>query len=298
VPLDLRPTVAASLVFASMTGLLACPQLLSDDFDSALSTDDDSCARRLTCEAGAGGSGGAGGTLAGTAGTPAGTGGSTPNVGGSGPAGAAGSGGTGASAGSSGSGGSGGSGGTGGTGGSGGSDPPDASVEPPDCWSIKLNGSTHGESDNCLDINGWNQVETDPETPDTEVDTTYEDDGVCFTGTIVNEGWGAIYNLTFNDTAPWDAVSRGVGGFELEAVGENLPPQMRVIYSDDDAGDFCRNIIPGGAVQVPFASAHPGCSTSSSSVTDAVDLTHIRLTMLPAASDYAIDFCLGIRAIP
>src|SRR5690349_23061584 len=34
VPPDLRPTVAVSLVFASMSGLLACPQLLSDDFDS------------------------------------------------------------------------------------------------------------------------------------------------------------------------------------------------------------------------------------------------------------------------
>jgi hypothetical protein len=296
----LRPTVAVSLVFASMTGLLACPQLLSDDFDSALSTDDDSCARRLTCVGGAGGSSGAGGSPAGTGGSPAGAGGSTPNAGGSGSAGAAGAGGSGASGGSgeSGSAGSGGTGGSGGSGGSGGTDQPDASVEPPDCWSLKLNGSTHGESDNCLDINGWNQVETDPETPDTEVDTTYEDDGVCFTGTIVNEGWGAIYNLTFNDTDPWDAVSRGVGGFELDAVGENLPPQMRVIYSDDNAGDFCRNITPAAAVQVPFASAHPGCSTSSSSVTDAVDLTHIRLTMLPAASDYAIDFCLGIRAIP
>jgi hypothetical protein len=292
----LRPTLAVSLVFTSMAGLLACPQLLSDDFDAVLRTGDDSCERRLC----AGGSSGAGGTTAGSGGTTSGAGGSTPSAGSSGSAGAAGTGGSGAgsSGASGGTSGTGGTGGTGDSGGTGGSGQPDASLEPPDCWTIKLNGSTHGASDNCLGINGWNQVETDPETPDTAIDTFYEDDGVCFTGTIVNEGWGAVYNLTFNDTAPWDAVDVGVGGFQLDAVGDSLPPSIRVIYSDDDAGDFCRIITPAAGVQVPFASAHPSCSTSSSSVTNAVDLTHIRLAMLPAASDYAIDFCLGIRAIP
>lgn len=287
-----------SLVFASVTGLLACPQLLSDDFDSVLSTGDDSCARRQTCaSSGAGGSIDSGGGDAGASGASAGAGGSTSGAGGTGAAGSSGAAGSTGVAGSAAAG----MGGSGGSGGSGDNAPADASTgtDPsPDCWLVKLDDSTHIASDNCLSINGWNQVVTDPATPDTVVSTTYEDDGVCFTGTIVNQGWGAVFNLTLNDEEPWDAVSHGVGGFQLEAEGASLPPEIQVKYTDADAGDFCRTITPAADVQVPFASAHPNCSTSSTSVSDAVDLTYIRLVMPAAASDYAIDFCLEIRAIP
>jgi hypothetical protein len=291
VPSDLRPTVAVSLVFASMTGLLACPQLLSDDFDAVQSTGDDGCAGRLACApGGAGGSSGAGGTAAGSGGTTSGSGGSTSNAGASGSAGVAGSGGSS----------TGGNVGTGGTGGSGGSDPADAAVDPPEppaCWLVELDDTTHAASGNCLGVNGWNQVVTD-ETTDTVVNLSYEDDRVCFSGTVVNEGWGATYNFTLNDEEPWGSEALDVGGFQLDAEGLDLPPQMRVIYTDADDGDYCRVVTPGAAVQVPFASAHPGCSTSSSSVPDPDDLTYIRLAILPAASDYAVDFCLEIRAIP
>lgn len=293
---DFRSTLGVSLVFASVAGLLACPQLLSDDFGPLLSQDDESCARRQTCVAGAAGSGGAAGGTSGAGGTTSGAGGSAPSA-----AGAAGSGGSGSGgSGESGSGGSAGSGesGSAGSAGSGGSDPADAAVDSsPDCWLLKLDDTTHQASDNCLGINGWNQIETDPASA-SAVSLSYEDDGVCFTGTIDNIGWGAVYNLTFNDTNPWDADTRGVGGFQLDASGESLPPQIEVVYTDASAGDFCRVITPAEALEVPFASAHPGCSTSSSSVTDAVDLTHIRLVFPIAASDYAIDFCLVIRAIP
>jgi hypothetical protein len=296
----LRSALGVSLVFTSMAGLLACPQLLSDDFGPLVSEDAESCARRQTCAAGAGGAGGSG-SSSGSGGSATGGSGSTAGAGGSGPAGAAGSGGSGAGGSAdAGSGGSSGSSGSGG-GGTGGSAQPDASAPPPDpgpdCWVVHLEDTTHDATGNCLGINGWNQIETDPAS-DSVVTLSYEDDGVCFTGTIDNVGWGAVYNLTFNDTGPWDADSLGVGGFQLDAEGATLPPLIRVIYSDDDAGDFCRIITPGADVQVPFTSAHPSCSTSSSSVTDAVDLTHLRLAMPPAGSDYAIDFCLGIRAIP
>ena len=86
--------------------------------------------------------------------------------------------------------------------------------------------------------------------------------------------------------------------FEFQATGASLPPQVEVKYTDASAGDFCRVITPGASVEVPFSSAHPGCSTSSSSVTDAVDLTYIRLVFPRATSAYALDFCLTIRAIP
>lgn len=282
-----------------MAGLLACPQLLSDDFGAISATGDDTCARRLTC-AGAGGAGvesgaaGRGGSASGSGGSGASAGGSSVGGAGSGEAGSGqgGSGDAGASWGEAGN--------------AGGSDSADASVDPPDldpdpdpaCWLIGLEDSTHSASDNCLGINGWNAVETDPAS-NTTVSTTYDDGTVCFTGTIDNVGWGAVYNLTLNDPPnSWDALARGVGGFRFEASGAPLPPEIEVKYTDKSSGDYCRIITPGPAVEVPFASAHPGCSTTSSSVTDAVDLTFIRLVFPPEESDYAIDFCLGIRAMP
>jgi len=289
----LRPPLAVPLVFASMAGLLACPQLLSDDFGAVLDTGGDTCARRQTCASENGGSGSA---RAGSGGTTSGAGGSSANAGGSGGSAGDGEAGSAANAGSSGAA------DQGGTGGSG--DAPDASVAPPEsdsipaCWTIGLDDATHVASDNCLGINGWNAVETDPSTLDTTVSTSYSDDRVCFTGSIDNAGWGAVYNLTLNDTDPWNAASLGVGGFELAFVGTSLPPQMQVKYTDDSSGDYCRVITPAASVEVPFSIAHPGCSTSSSSVSDATDLTYIRLVMPAAASSYAIDFCLDIRAIP
>ena len=291
-PRDLRPTLAVPLVVASMAGLLACPQLLSDDFGAVLEAGGDTCARRQTCAFDAEGSASASGSPAGSAGTPSGAGGSAPSAGGFGAGGA----GTGGSADTPPEAGSGGASASGAG--------PDASAPAPDsdtipaCWTIALEDDTHVASDNCLGINGWNAVETDPLAPATSLGTSYSDGEVCFTGSIANSGWGAVYNLTLDDTDPWNAVAAGVGGFELQATGASLPPQMQLKYTDDSAGDFCSVITPAASVEVPFSNAHPGCSTSSSSVTDAIDLTYIRLVFPPAASAYAVDFCLGIRAIP
>jgi len=278
-----------------MAGLLACPQLLSDDFGRALDPGDDTCARRRTCAAGAGGSRDVGGA-AGAAGAPSGSGGSASSAGGP----SAGNGGSasGGSAGGASEGGDAGTSGDAGSSGAGGSDPADASAGPAelDCWLIGLEDTTHVASDNCLGINGWNDVTNDA---DSDVDnTSYADDRVCFTGTVASGDWGAVFNLTLDDTDPWNAVALGVSGFQLEAEGASLPPEIQVIYTDDSAGDFCRQITPAAAVEVPFSSAHPDCSTSSSTVTDATDLTFIRLVLPATASDYAVDFCLGIRAIP
>lgn len=296
-----------------MVGLLACPQLLTDDFATLEATDGGACAR-LPCATGAGGSSDAGASAAGAAGSAWASGGYPPAMGGAsasggstaagGAGGGSGEGGA-ASAGAGGSGGAGsggsgaggsdaaGAGGLGGLGGAGGSD---SSADPPECWFIELEDTTHSASDNCLGINGWNDVTNGQ---GSNVAISHEDGRVCFAGSVDSGGWGTVFNLTLNDTQAWNAVAEGVGGFRFEAEGDRLPPQIKVVYTDQSSSDFCQRITPGPAVQVPFESAHPGenCSANSS-VTDAVDLTYIRLAFLPTASDYTVDFCLGIRAMP
>jgi hypothetical protein len=199
------------------------------------------------------------------------------------------------SAGEAGSGGEAGASGTGGTSPDAGSpDEPDASLGP-DCWIVTLNDTTHISSNNCLGIYGWNDVEQEGST----VVSSYENGQVCFDGTIGTTGWGAVYNLTLADDDAWDGATQGVGGFQFAMTGATLPSSLQIKYTQEGAGDFCRAFTPGPAVQVPFSSAHPSCSTDPEAATpDASELTYIRLVFLPKASSYDVDFCMQIRAIP
>ncbi len=288
VPQDSR-TLAVPLLIASVVGLLACPQLLADDFDSSIEAAHLVCARATGCAAagassGGGGSAGAGAVTAGAAGSEVGGAGDSSGVGGSGPS--ANGGGTG--------------------------DSPDASSpeEPPavlgadasagpDCWVVVLNDSTHIADNNCLGVHGWNAVETDPST-DTTVAVSYEDGNVCFSGSILDDSgsWGAVYSLTLANGAFWNAEALGVGGFQLEATGASLPPRVEVIYTTGD-GDFCRVITPAAAVAVPFDTTHRDCDTGAGlAVPDPSQVSYLRLHVPIASDEYALDFCLRIRAIP
>ena len=276
-----------ALSLTSSVGLSACPQMLKDDFEPlGIGSDGgvDPCnGRGSSCDGGSGGTtpedGGAGGQSAGGPGGTAGVGGAAPNAG----AGGANAGSGGASAGS------------GATAPDAGSpDEPDASLGP-DCWVVTLNDETHIAANNCLDIYGWNAVEVEGST----VATSYQDGQVCFDGTIGTTGWGAVYNLTLADDNPWDGATPGVGGFQFAMTGATLPSSLQIKYTQSGAGDFCRAITPGPAVQVPFSSAHPSCSTDPEADTpDASALTYIRVVFLPQSSAYDIDFCMQIRAIP
>lgn len=276
VPQDSR-TPIVPLLIASVVGLLACPQLLKDEFGSSIDPNQLTCARATGCEvAGASsGSSGAGGSETNVGGTATGVGGSVSTAGGT-------------------------------------SEAPDASapVEPPvvlitdaspgpDCWVVALNDSTQSLDDNCLGVYGWNAVETDPDA-DTEVTLSYQDGAVCFDGAIVaeTESWGAVFNLTLADGASWNAQALGVGGFQLEALGPSLPPRVEVIYTSGGS-DYCRVITPAAAVPVPFDTTHPGCDTGAGlPAPNASVVSFLRLHLPIASDDYALDFCLRIRAIP
>jgi hypothetical protein len=279
---------------ASLGCLCACPQILSDDFDPAVTTGAAGagiCSDAL-CSAGTGGSsiGGAGsgvGGATGGAGASAGveTGGTPGDAGNGGAAAAAGA-----------------------VGQAGASPEPDgadaAAPDPsdddaslgPDCWALVLNDTTQDTSGNCIDIQGWNDVVTDPDTPTTVVTRSYTGGAVCFQGTLQPAGWGAVYNLTFANEALWDATSHGIGGFQLSATGAALPPKLEVIYSAPT--DFCSLVTPGPDVRIPFSSAHPNCSTTpGSGVPDPTRLEFLRLHIPSSTTVYSINFCLHIRAI-
>lgn len=282
-PQDSR-TLGVPLLIASVVGLLACPQLLADDFGASIDAGQLACAQAPGCAAAGASSAGSGGTTAGVAGSAPGVGGTTAGVGGSSP-GVAGA----------------------------GVETTDASAPPeeppvvlgadasagPDCWVVVLNDPTHITDNNCLGIHGWNAVETDPDA-DTAVALTYETGNVCFSGSIRAESgsWGAVYSLTLANGSLWDAEERGVGGFQLEAAGVNLPPQIEVIYSTG-TGDFCRAITPAAVVPVPFDTTHRDCDTGSGlEVPDPSAVSYLRLHLPIASDDYAVDFCLRVRAIP
>jgi hypothetical protein len=168
----------------------------------------------------------------------------------------------------------------------------------PDCWVVALNGPTHDAADNCLDIQGWNEVVVDTTTtPATAVTRTYEGGSICMRGTIEPGGWGAVYNLTFADEALWDGASRGVRGFRIAASGAAVPPQIEVIYTA--TSDFCRLVAPTADTRIPFASTHPNCTaTPGAAAPNAASLKFLRLHIPAETSAYAIDFCMQIRAIP
>jgi hypothetical protein len=294
---DLRRALAVPLALASAVGLLACPQLLPDDFDPDPSGTDPSCARLGGCASGSGGTAlgvagaapGTGGSASGTGGSAAGAAGSAPGTGGSAP-------GTGGSRSDAGGGGQ----PAAGTGGAGGGTP-DAGPDPtdPGCRAVLLNASTHSADDNCVGIEGWNQVVMDDTTtPETEVTLSYQDGKACLEGTIEPGGWGAVYNFTFADEQDWDATDFDVEGFRLDLTGSNLPPSIEVIYTDAD-DDFCQLITPLATASIPFANSHPNCTGSPGSGTpDLTSLRYLRLLFPASTTAYAIDFCAGLIAIP
>lgn len=290
------------LIVASGAVLLGCPQLATDEFETLLTgpvgqggSPPPICAEDCVGGGGATASppeaGGAGGAPEG-----GGTGGAS-SSGGSDSGGTAGDG-TGGTATPS-NGGAGGStsqGGTGGTAaGSGGASGAGGgtTTEPVPCRTFNLTATTQDGASNCVGVYGWNDIETDPESS-TLVDLSYSDGQACFTGTIDSEGWGAVYNLTFANTSPWNAEAQQVTGFEVTTSGAELPPSLQIKYSST-SGDFCTTITPGTAVEVPFDGAQP-CS-GSATVPDASGLTFLRV-IFPVPSSYAIDFCLGLRALP
>jgi hypothetical protein len=198
-----------------------------------------------------------------------------------------------------------------------GNDPSDASVDTPvdagtaespetgapsavpACWVVQLNDTTHIASNNCLGIHGWNDVEIDPDSAGSSNTLTYQNGDVCFAGTIAPGGWGSVYSLTFADQSDWNAANLGVSGFELKMAGPILPAELDLKYTASGNDDYCRTITPASTVTIPFASAHPNCSTNASSgAPDPTRLTYLRLVWPPASSAYDFDFCLELRAIP
>jgi hypothetical protein len=173
-----------------------------------------------------------------------------------------------------------------------------ATSEGPACWVVQLNDTTHIASNNCLGIHGWNDVETDPDSAGSSLTLTYQNGDVCFAGTTAPDGWG-VYSLTFANQSDWNAANLGVNGFELEMAGPLLPAELDLVYTVSGNDDYCRTITPAPTVTIPFASAHPDCSTNASSgAPDPTRLTHLRLVWPPAASAYSFDFCLELRAVP
>jgi hypothetical protein len=284
VPQDSRRTATMTLLWASVVGMLACPQLFTDDFESSsLGRGGDACAGVRSCAGSSGlASSGAG------AGVNAGAGGSASVGGGAAGAGStAGSHGTpDASAGST-------------TEPDAGA-PADAGGEPvaePDCRVVYLTDSTHRAVDNCVGIGGWNEVVTDPSTAST-MSLSYRNGNVCFLGRVVPAGWGAVYNLTLANEDAWNATDFEVDGFELDATGPSLPPEIEVIFTDDEA-DFCSFVTPTASTLIPFESAREECATNPGVDTlDATALFFLRLHLPIATMAYDVEFCLRIRALP
>jgi hypothetical protein len=284
--LHLRRTLAALLSLAGVAGLLACPQLLPDDFRSAPSGTEPACVRLGTCESGSGGAAlGAAGAEPGTGGSASGTGGSAPGTGGS--SADAGSGGQATT--SAGSGGASGS----GTAADGGPEPtPDRG-----CRTIFLNDDTHSANGNCVGINGWNQIVIDPTTT-SEVALSYRNGNPCFDGTIEPAGWGAVYNLTFANDEDWDSTDFDVEGIRLDFTGPSRPPTIKVTYTAADS-DFCQLITPLETASLLFANSHPNCLGSpGSSTPDREALQLLRLNFPKSATAYDLDFCMSLTAIP
>jgi hypothetical protein len=296
---DSRRTLAVPLALASVVGLLACPQLLPDDFDPVPSGADPSCTALGTCASGSGGAAlgaapGTGGTVSGAGGSASGSAGAAPGTGGSAP-------GTGGSSSNAGSGGqpdtSGGAGGA-----AGGDTTADAGPEPtpdPGCRALYLSDSTHSADDNCVGVNGWNAVVTDETTTpeQTVVTLSYQDGQACFEGTIEPVGWGAVFNLTFANEQAWDATDFDVEGFRLDFTGPSLPPSFQVIYTEDS--DFCQLITPPASASLLFADSHPNCTGSAGSTApDPGALRYLRLPFPVRTTAYDVDFCLRLVAIP
>jgi hypothetical protein len=299
--------VVSGLLLVPMAGLLGCPQLLDDSFDTVRIAPDAGELPSINVggnagAAGAGGSGvggnaGNGGSgSTGTGGTDAGGSAGASGSAGSGSGGTGGGGTGGSSAGTAGTGGSAaGSSGTGGT-----------SSDTPACWTFELTTQDADSDSNCVGVDGWNQITVD--TANSSVVQSYTDGDICFNGTISATGWGATYNYALagggepDDGDAWDATAAGVTGFELTTTGNSLPASFEVTYSvnRDDVGytDYCQDIGTGPAL-VPFTgAARENCSGSNTgALTDLTELEFLRLSFPVTGIAYAVDFCLRIRAL-
>ena len=294
-PPSARPTNAVGLLLLGGVSLLGCPQLLDGDFSLA------------SLPVGTGGTGpcptpgciftSGDATVDGGGGTDPGTGGSAGAAGGSGASGNSGA--SGASGGTAGSGASGASSGAGGApvDGDAGTTP-DATVAPPDaggepdppsCRIVTLNDDTHSSSDNCVGIHGWNDEQNGT---GSSLTRTYQNGNVCLSGSISSAGYGAVYELTLANEGDWNANTYGVTGFDFEFTGSVPSGTLKVLYAAN--GDYCKTITPTGTVSVPFAMANP-CSGGSSTP----DVTQLRILQLNfGAGNYAVNFCVQIRAVP
>ena len=295
-----RIRVAGWILMVGVVGLLGCPQLLDDNFGTArLSTSDAGSlcldgACGVPHSGGSAGELGQGGSWSGAAGQGgANTGGAAGGAGagstGSGGSwwGGSGNGGSSWTAGASGSAGAAGSAGQGGSAGSG-------SVTT--CRTLEMTSSAADASSNCVGIVSRGRLDVHP---DSTVSLSYVDGNPCFTGTIATTGWGALYNLYFTaDSSLWDATSDGVTGFRFLSSGVLQVPVINVYYKAPDGVDYCRTIAPGD-VAVPFADAHPACSTNASSpIVDTTNMEEVELAILPGdGSPYSVDFCMQITAL-
>lgn len=268
------------LLLATSVGLFGCPLLL-DDFGTATLSHPDAgeacigvgCAPPSRDGGGSSGTGSGGSGSAGAAST----GGTTSSAGSGGAS--AGAGGSAGSGGASGSAGAGGSTGEGGAGTA--------------CWTLELS-STYGSGSNCVGVTGTSNVVADT---GTTLGLSYDNGDPCFSGTIASSGWGATYELTFDDEegGAWNASGAGVTGFEFAYRGSEQPSSVRVYYKDPSGVDNCYVIGPG-STPVPFSAAHPGCNSSGNTV-DSARMAEMILAFIPKSQPYDVDFCIQIRAL-
>jgi hypothetical protein len=176
---------------------------------------------------------------------------------------------------------------------------PDAGGDPdasggPTCRIVTLNDSTQSDSDNCVGIYGWNAVENGS---GSTLSRTFSNGDVCFSGSISNAGYGAVYNLTFANEGEWNANTYGATGFEFDFSGSVPSGTLNVLYTVNNDGDYCHTIAATGTVSVPF-SASPPCASNGGgySSPDITRLTILQLNFGPG--NYAVDFCVQIRALP
>jgi len=167
---------------------------------------------------------------------------------------------------------------------------PDAAPVAPSCRIVTLNDSTQSASDNCVGIYGWNAVENGS---GSTLSRTFSNGDVCFSGSISNAGYGAVYNLTLSNELDWNANTYGATGFEFGFTGSVLPATLKILYTSN-GDDYCESIAPTGAVSVPFSVANP-CN-GGTSTPDVTQLTILQLNF--GAGNYAVNFCVEIRALP
>jgi hypothetical protein len=166
----------------------------------------------------------------------------------------------------------------------------------PTCTTLEMTSRNNDSSSNCAGIVGENYLDVHS---DSTLVVSYENGDPCFSGTIATTGWGAVYNLWFNpDRSLWDATSHGVTGFSFKSSGTSQVAALNVYYKDPDGIDYCRTIAPG-EVAVPFADAHPTCSTiASRPIVDTANLQQLILAFLPGdGAPYSVHFCMQITAL-